>query len=127
MRLFEITGDKKFDDMMSKMTRTDVEQPRQRDASTDFPYTVLHPVDGDGAVHITDIPNIRDFENYWDELPDTIQAEFGYDSPVILNGDGMQPIEFDNGLLKREGLKNFYKMTFDQYVALVRKSSGGTR
>ena len=127
MRLDEITGDKKFDDMMSKMTRTDIEKPRQRDASKDFPYAVLHPIDGDGAVHITDIPDLQSFESHWDRLPKEIQAEFGYDSPVILNGDGMMPIEFDNGLLRREGLTNFYNMTFDQYVALVKRSSGGTR
>ena len=115
MRIDEIVDDNDFNRKMNKIIG-----PVSK--KQEYPYLVLHPLDHVAGVNIVDMPDLDDFYEAWSQMPDNVQQEFGWDSPVITDGN-MEPIEYNNDLIMEQGINKVIPMTFDKYVSIVAQST----
>jgi hypothetical protein len=72
---------------------------------------------------ISDVANVDEFSKRWMDLPMSVQAEFGYDLPTLGDGNCVPIEDFSTEEARdcTEHIKEVRSVTFDEYVALVRK------
>jgi len=79
----------------------------------EFDVVAMHPIPEDSeriGIEITDVNSIAEFARKWEDEPNEILAEFGYDLPIF---DEDNPESFP-------APKRREKMTYDEYIALVK-------